>query len=299
MPSKKLSELIYISFLVLFLAIPILIIDSSTNHSFAQGNSGNGNGNGGGNSGGNGGGNSGGNGGGNSGGNGGGNSGGNSSGNSDSNTKSNNSNQNVAKDNSTPSFNSVMKGLNAYKANKNAFENANSNSQVGRIASYVDAIAVRKSSFSNLLEVQKKKDDFLSSYEGRNSEEIETDITNATEALNSLTFEIQQIQSQLNELDQESESYSSDLESLNAQLTALDEAQQTNITSLETLENELEASIEFNNGLASLEQEVDVAKTAYQDAINIADNALNEATGNQNLSAEEVQQIENIISTLE
>ena len=73
-----------------------------------------------------------------------------------------------------------MKGLNAYKANKNAFENANSNSQVGRIASYVDAIAVRKSSFSNLLEVQKKKDDFLSSYEGRNSEEIETDITNAT-----------------------------------------------------------------------------------------------------------------------
>ena len=50
-----------------------------------------------------------------------------------------------------------MKGLNAYKANKNAFDNANSNSQVGRIASYVDAIAVRKSSFSNLLEVQKKR----------------------------------------------------------------------------------------------------------------------------------------------
>jgi hypothetical protein len=170
MPAQKLSKFVFTSVLVVFLAVPTLIIDSSTNDSFAQGNSGNGNGggnsgngNGGGNSGGNGGGNSGGNGGGNSGGNGGGNAGGNSGsnsgGNSDGNTKSNNSNKNITKDNSKPSFNSVMKGLNAYKANKNAFENANSNSQVGRIASYVEAISLRKSSFTNLLDAQQNMDE--------------------------------------------------------------------------------------------------------------------------------------------
>ena len=303
MPTPKLSKIVFTSILVFFLAVPTIIVDSLTNHSFAQGNSGNGGGNsggnGGGNSGGNGGGNSGGNGGGNSGGNGGGNSGGSSNGNSDGNAKNSNSNQAVAKDTSKPSFNSVMKGLNAYKANKNAFENASSNSQVGRIASYVKAISVRKSSLNDLLDSQQKMDEFISSYNGRVSQDIEADIVNSTEAINTLAIEIQQIQSQLAELDQENENYQSDLESLNSQLSELNQEQETNLASLETLEAELQVSVEFSNQLASIEQEVDQANTDYQDAIANEDIALSDATGNQSLSAEEKQQIENLISTLD
>jgi chromosome segregation ATPase len=131
------------------------------------------------------------------------------------------------------------------------------------------------------------------------SEDIEADISVATETINSLNLEIQQIQSQLNELNQESESYETDLESLNAQLSALNQEQETNIASLETLESELQVSLEFANGLASIEQEVDQANNTYQEAITNEENALNEATGNQNLSVEEIQQIESIVSTLE
>jgi len=303
MPTPKLSKIVFTSILVFFLAVPTIIVDSLTNHSFAQGNSGNGGGNsggnGGGNSGGNGGGNSGGNGGGNSGGNGGGNSGGSSNGNSDGNAKTNDSNHAVAKDTSKPSFNSVMKGLNAYKANKNAFKNANSNSQVGRIASYVKAISVRKSSLNDLLDAQQKMNELMSSYNGRVTEDIEADIVNSTEAINNLTLEIQQIQSQLAELDQENENYQTDLESLNSQLSKLNQEQETNLASLETLEAELQVSLEFSNQIASIEQEVDQANTNYQDAITNEDIALSEATGNQSLSAEEIQQIESFISTLE
>ena len=47
----------------------------------------------------------------------------------------------------------------------------------GRIASYVEAISLRKSSFTNLLDAQQNMDEYMSSYDGRMSEDIEADIS--------------------------------------------------------------------------------------------------------------------------
>lgn len=96
---------------------------------------------------------------------------------------------------------SILQGLNAYKANPNAASNANPNSQVGRIAAYVEASAETGSAYEAWKQAYNEYLTFKNSYEGPSLSELEVLIES---------------------LDTESETYKADLTALQAQVSALE-----------------------------------------------------------------------------
>lgn len=238
-----------------FTVAPALLLKMNT-ASFAQGNSGErgGNGNAGGN--GNGGGiganNGGGNG--NAGGNGASNAGGNGNGNSGSlGAVGHSATRGNANASGQGAMASMLQGLNAYRANPNAASSAAPNSQVGRIAAYVNASSETQAAYQEWTRAYNEYLAFRDSYDGLSRNEIEAQIA---------------------ALDTEAETYDAELASLREQLAALD-----------AHEDETSNLAQISNTFAETYERLGQAE----------DDALEAAAGGRALSAEEEQQLRDLL----
>lgn len=119
-----------------------------------------------------------------------------------------------------PAFASVLKGLNAYHANPKAFENAAKDSQVGRIATYVNAVKASDDLYQQWTVAYNAYSQLEGSYDGRSGDEIMADI---------------------DALDPDADSYAEDLTSLEAELDALNDYE-TELAALRETSNEMGAA---------------------------------------------------------
>ncbi len=147
----------------------------------------------------------------------------------------------------------MLGGLNAYRTNPRAAENASVNSQVGRIATYVTLSENSVVAYDEWKRAYNEYINFRDSYEGLTRDEIEE---------------------QLAALDAETETYEESVAALEAQLALLDahDAETANL-------------LQISNNFGEV----------YQGASEAEDDALIAAAGGRTLSAEEEQQLRELL----